>query len=257
MIVDLALVRRVEHAAAQHCILQASVLDGARAVEIDDGALIGMGSGRYVNRAFGIGLRDTSAAALVLAVDSFYAELGVPPTVELCPWVREEVMAEFATRGYGAVSFTSVLARELADLPARTGVTIELVDTTTEEAWTAVHGARFAAGSTARATSDEYCAAMRSLPRSQDLVVLDDGVAVAAASFTMVGDIAWFGGAGTVEARRGSGFQSALIAERLHRAVDAGGRLAVATAVPSGPSARNLLRAGFQLLYVRTVLSRG
>lgn len=74
------------------------------------------------------------------------------------------------------------------------------------------------------------------------------GQPVAAAGLSIHGTVAVLGGAATVPGQRGSGAQAALVRHRLRVAADAGARLAVATAAPGSPSARNLARAGFDVL---------
>ncbi len=256
MIVDLELVRSIEHTGATHCSRQAATLTDARWSCLDGGALIAMGAGRYVNRAFGLGFEATDPTFVLDTMEAFYADSALPPMIEVSPWVHGDLVVELRRRGYTVDDFTSVFAHSLRDIAPRSLVPIDVVDVESEPEWTDVHGARSPVGSPARAVSDEFCAAMRSMPHSVDLLVRLDGIGVAAATFTRLGDIAWFGGAGTRLEQRGVGLQSALIIERLHRSRALGCSLAVATAAPTGPSARNLLRAGFQLLQTRTVLSR-
>jgi len=70
------------------------------------------------------------------------------------------------------------------------------------------------------------------------------------------GGIASIGGAATRHSARGRGAQQAMIVERLHRARESGADLVVATALADGPSARNLVALGFQLLYTQVVLTK-
>jgi GNAT superfamily N-acetyltransferase len=97
---------------------------------------------------------------------------------------------------------------------------------------------------------------MRRVPDALDLVALVDGRPAATGSVTAIGDVAWLGGAATLEPARGRGLQTALLAERLHRARELGCTLAAVTALPAITSSRNILRAGFQLLYTQTVMTQ-
>jgi GNAT superfamily N-acetyltransferase len=72
---------------------------------------------------------------------------------------------------------------------------------------------------------------------------------VAAAAFSMHGQVAVLGGAATVPAARGSGAQTALLHHRLDQAAAAGADAATATAAAGSPSARNLARIGFDVHY--------
>jgi hypothetical protein len=70
---------------------------------------------------------------------------------------------------------------------------------------------------------------------------------VAAAAFSLHGDVAVIGGAATVPAARRSGAQAALLRYRLDQAAAAGAHAAAATAAPDSASARNLARSGFTM----------
>lgn len=70
---------------------------------------------------------------------------------------------------------------------------------------------------------------------------------VAAAAFSMHGNVAVLGGAATVPAARGSGAQTALLHHRLNQAAAAGAVAATATAAPESASVRNLTRIGFDV----------
>jgi hypothetical protein len=72
---------------------------------------------------------------------------------------------------------------------------------------------------------------------------------VAAAAFSMHGNVAVLGGAGTVPAARRSGAQAALLRHRLNQAAAAGADAATATAAPGSASVRNLARVGFNVRY--------
>ena len=69
-------------------------------------------------------------------------------------------------------------------------------------------------------------------------------------------DVAWLGYGATLESHRGRGGQSAMFARRLADARAAGCRLAITetgedTPEEPNPSYRNMLRAGFELAYLR------
>ena len=72
---------------------------------------------------------------------------------------------------------------------------------------------------------------------------------VAAAAFSMHGNVAVRGGAATVPAARGSGAQTALLHHRLNQAAAAGAVAATASAAPESASVRNLARIGFDVRY--------
>ena len=80
--------------------------------------------------------------------------------------------------------------------------------------------------------------------------------AVAAGASFVTADVVWLGYGATLESHRGRGGQSAIFARRLADAQAAGCRLAITETgedTPEEPNAsyRNMLRAGFQLAYLR------
>jgi GNAT superfamily N-acetyltransferase len=79
---------------------------------------------------------------------------------------------------------------------------------------------------------------------------------IGAAAMYVAGEAAWFGFAGTDEAYRGRGSQTALVIRRMRDAADAGCRwvsveTAEQTPAKEAPSFRNLLRLGFTVAYRR------
>ena len=104
--------------------------------------------------------------------------------------------------------------------------------------------------------SDEMARAERAVAGASAYLADVDGTAVGCGSLTIDDGIAVLGGAATAPSGRRRGVQSALLRHRLAVATGAGCDLAVATAVPAGDSARNLLRLGFTLVYGQAVMTR-
>jgi GNAT superfamily N-acetyltransferase len=262
VIIDTALVLRVERTAARLTAMEVESLaetvpeSGAHWQPLDGGVAAAMGPGRYVNRAVGAVFGDLSPSELLDELESFSAAAGLPPSLELCPWARTELVAELRARGYSVDWFRNVYAHGLRGLPPRARVQIDEVGDDLEAEWTAILGSQYAPGSAERRNSDEFCAAVHRVPGAQNLVAVIDGKAVGTGSLTPVRTVAWLGGATTLPEARGRGAQHALLIDRLHRAARMGCRMAAVTAVPDGVSARNLLRVGFQLLYTQAVMTR-
>lgn len=277
MRVDRELVLQVERSASLQGIEQVASLgersptSDAEWRELDGGALLWSGHGRYLNRAVGLGGGSTAAAELLDAVESFYGSHGAPAMFELCPW-HEPLVAEAARRDYAIRWFRNVYVRELDDVHVRPTpphrFVVHRVDADRYETWTAILGGEHAPGTPARAVSDEFCDAVHHHGDASrrgyghgniDLVAVDPATdeAIACGSLHVVEGIGWLGGAATVVEHRGRGAQRELIVDRLHRAARAGCRLAAATAVPGRTSARNLEAQGFQLLTTQAVVGRG
>lgn len=260
MYVDRNLVRRVEYSAAQMSARQANVLarmtpatPGA-AQECDGGQLIAFGPGRYVNRGAGIGLGEMPGAEIVSAVESFYTSQSLPASVEINPWVSEDLVAALGTAGFHLERFRNVYVRELSALPDQRPADIREVDA----AMVAERNAILAGDSSgkARRVSDEFCAAMMQVGDTNDFVAIVNGVPAACGSLNLVNGVGWLGGAATLQKYRGQGLQQALLGYRLHLARKLGCDFAACTAVPDGQSARNLERLGFQLIYTQAVLTQ-
>jgi GNAT superfamily N-acetyltransferase len=84
----------------------------------------------------------------------------------------------------------------------------------------------------------------------------DGDTPVSTAAMRIHDGVAWFGFGATSESHRGRGGQSALFAQRLRDARDAGCRFAIVetgkeTPEDPNPSYRNMVRSGFQLAYDR------
>jgi GNAT superfamily N-acetyltransferase len=224
------------------------------AQECDGGQLIAFGSGRYVNRAAGIGLGGMPGAEIVSAVESFYKSRSLPASVEINPWVGDDLVAALGIAGFRFERFRNVYVCDLASLPEQSATDIRQVDA----AIVAERNAILAGDSTgeARLVSDEFCAAMMQVGDTNDFVAMVNGVPAACGSLNLVDGVGWLGGAATLEKFRGQGLQQALLAYRLHLAQKLGCDFAACTAVPDGQSARNLERLGFQLLYSQAVLTQ-
>jgi len=262
MRIDIDLARRVEHSSATATARQAVAVaavapdSGSAAERLDGGALVSFGRGRYVNRAIGLGFGGTPADAVVAALNAFYGERGMAPSLELSPLADPSLLPALTADGYRLERFRNVYAHDLSDLPASGGAEIIALDPTTAEDRKRILSNDAPQGSDARRISDEFCDAGDRFDGTHDFVALVDGTAAACGSLAVVDGVGWVGGAATLAAHQGKGLQSALVNYRLRLASELGCDLAAATALPDGQSAQNLVRLGFQLLYTQVVLTK-
>jgi hypothetical protein len=261
--IDRSLVQRVEHTSASLSCRQVAALDslaprtGAQCEPFDGGAFIAFGPGRFVNRAMGLGLGDNEPPATIAALIEFYEARALPPSLEVCPWVDDTLVAALGAAGFRTERFRSVYAHDLIDLPPLDAdATIVAESPSTAVGRRAVLADDAPVGTAARSVSDEYCDAAASAPNANDLVALVDGQVAACGSLVAVDGMAVLGGGATAAVHRRRGLQSALLIHRLHLAVSLDCDLAVATALPAGQSARNLERLGFVQLYTQAVMTR-
>ncbi|MEO5724437.1 MAG: GNAT family N-acetyltransferase [Ilumatobacteraceae bacterium] len=268
MRVDAALVRRIEATAARQATLLAASMrarspeSGADSTAHGSGAFISLGAGRYVNRAIGIGLEigsgALSPAETLDALELFSANHGVAATLEVCPWTSSDFVAELASRGYRVEWFRNVFARLPSPLPARLPSAFQFIEVTeeTKTEWSVILGEATAPASAARRVNDEFCDAGHAVPGEQDLLATLDGRPVACGSWNVIDGVGWLGAAATLSGARRRGAQRALINERLRRIAGTEATLVVATALPDGQSARNLVDLGFSVLYTQAVMTR-
>lgn len=264
MRIDIELVRRIEHSSAvfagQLAEAMATIAPESKATaqSFDGGSLVAWGQGRYVNRAMGVGLGGTAAEEVVAAIDSFYGERGMPPSLELSPWTDPAIVKLLSANGYRVDWFRNVF---VAALPVAMAQAIEphVIEQVTAETLPlrqAILAGDAAVGTDARRISDEMCETGLILPNALDFLAMVDGEAAACGSLNIANGIGWVGGAATLATHRGRGLQTALIAHRLRLAHELGCELVAATALPNGQSAQNLLRLGFQLVYTQAVLTK-
>ncbi len=262
MRIDLDLVRRIEHSSATATVRQAVALaerwpiSGACVEELDGGALISFGRGRYVNRAIGLGFGGTAADEIVDALDRFYGELGMLPSLELSPLADASLLSALTADGYRLERFRNVYAHDLSAVAAPGSEHIVPLDPTTAEDRKRILSGNAPEGTDARRVSDEFCDALTAVEGKHDFVAVVCGATAACGTLTVIDGIGWIGGAATLASHQGKGLQSALINHRLRLARELGCDLVAATALPDGQSAQNLVRLGFQLLYTQVVLTK-
>ena len=264
MDVDAALVRRLEATAATASLDQIAALrsldplSAADGIRFGDGALVAMGPGRYVNRAIGVTLSELSGAD-VDAIEQFFVGRGLTPMIELSSWAPPTTLAEISRRGFDPCWFRSffVLVPTVAHAEHTTDVRIVRVGADDEALWLDVFNAGFEADHGAvLVANDEIGRASFRAPDSQTFLAHLDGRAVGCGSVQIVGGVAWLGGAATLPEFRRRGVQAALVAHRLGLAASLGCDLAAATALSNGPSARNVVRLGFQHTHTQVVVEQ-
>jgi GNAT superfamily N-acetyltransferase len=262
--VDLRLVERLEAtsaAASLDLIRGITSLDPSSAAagrEFGSGALIAMGPGRYVNRAIGVTTTELSAEE-VDTIEEFFAERNVPSMLELSSWAPSGTLSELARRGYVPMWFRSVyaLSPTLTFATSRAGLRIERVEDQDEGRWLDVLARGFEAEQgEMRVANDEIGRAGRIAPDAHTFLAYIDDDVVGCGAVQFVDGIAWLGGAATIPEFRQRGVQAALVAHRLALAAEAGCELAAVSALSNGPSARNIVRLGFQHIHTQVVVER-
>lgn len=262
MDVDLPLVRRLESTSATASLdlirgiksLDPSTVAEGR--EFGSGALIAMGAGRYVNRAIGV-TTDELSADDVDVIEQFFGERNLPSMIELSSWAPSPTLEELAQRSYVSTWFRSVFALTptLTFATSRAGLRIERVEDDDEGRWLDVLARGFEAEQgEVRVANDEIGRAGRIAPDTHTFLAFIDDDVVGCGAVQFVDGIAWLGGAATIPQFRQRGVQAAMVAHRLNLAAEAGCELAAVSALSNGPSARNIVRLGFQHIHTQVVI---
>jgi GNAT superfamily N-acetyltransferase len=271
---ELAEVVRVERTWALDAVAFATVLAdqdtswGTESFELSGGRVVLCGRGLYINRALAVGLDAPLSPVELARLETRSAAVGVPASVEIGPATRPEVAVELRDRGYevdGAVhTFRYRLDEhddrvDLGDADRGLLISIVRADEALLPMWqqTAALGWGHAAAE-ARRASDAFARAAAVVDGAGFVVAraVGDGRALGCATLSIRDGIATLGGLSTVPAERRRGVQTALIHQRLRAAKAAGCELATSTAMPDSPSARNLMRCGFDHWYTKYTFVR-
>src|SRR5215218_6098218 len=210
----------------------------------------------FFNRTVGLGIARPATSEDVAAVDRFYAALGRAwSTVQVAPSAQPaELVGWVEAAGWARSRRWPKLWRSLdGDLPEeQTDLRIERAGPEHAADFERIVLAAFdmvgPVGPLATAT----------LGRNgwTHYLGFDGDEPVTAAATYVTADVAWLGWGSTLESHRGRGGQSAMFARRLADARTDGCSLAITetgedTPEEPNPSLRNMLRAGFEVAYVR------
>lgn len=224
--------------------------------------------GSPLNKVAGLGFAGPLDEAALAAVETAFAERGSHVQVEVSSLGDPSVVQALTTRGYVLQGFENVLGLALpragAAAPAG-GIEIVGSPLADLDAWVDVVVTGFASADDQGVASPEshdhsvLAGVMADMASAEGLtryVARREGVVAGGASLRQGDGIALLCGAATLPAHRRRGVQSALLADRLRIASDAGCDVAVVTTAPGSKSQENVQRQGFELLYTRAVLVR-
>jgi GNAT superfamily N-acetyltransferase len=224
--------------------------------------------GSPLNKVAGLGFAEAPRDADLDALEKAYAEREAPLLVEVSTLADPEVVRRLTRRGYVLEGFENVLARRLAAEPAEPpaeGIAIAETPMDGLEEWLEVVLTGFASPDGQGVPSHEsyprdlmrdVMADMAAAEGFTCFLARREGLPAGAAALRVWEGVATLCGAATRPEHRRHGIQGALLAARLHAAVDAGCDLAVVTTQPGSKSQENVERQGFALLYARAVLRK-
>ena len=215
----------------------------------------------FFNRVVGLGVTRPGMPEDVDAILEFYRGLGQTNVmVQIAPQAQPTGLRDWLLdRGFKQGRNWAKVWRATAEAPvAKTDLRVQEIDATQADAFGAIVTAAFelpTAGSAARALIGRR-------GWRHYLGFDGDRPVSAAAMFTVEGEgIAWLGFGATLIEARGRGGQSAMFARRVQDAAQSGCWLAISETGEDAPeepnpSYRNMIRAGFQLAYLRPNYNR-
>jgi GNAT superfamily N-acetyltransferase len=211
----------------------------------------------FFNRTVGLGVPRPATPEDVADVDSFYRGHGLGwSTVQIAEHAQPpELVGWVEARGWARSRRWAKLWRSLeGDLPEEgTDLRIERVGPDHADDVARIVLAAF------EIPEPLAVIATASIGRTGWMHYLgfDGDEPVTAAETYVTADVAWLGWGSTLESHRGRGGQSAMFARRLADARTAGCTLAITetgedTPEEPNPSLRNMIRAGFEIAYLRS-----
>lgn len=258
---DRALAQRIELGHAHSGLAFAQAAQPAVA-EIAGGWAIFQGVDLPSTQALAVGMRGPVTREEMDRLEDFFHSRGSAAIIDLCTLADPSVLEMTQDRGYVVREISNVLARPLepeltlesgtANQPAE--ISMEEVESEGIREWARMVIAGFS--ETEEVAEDQVATLATPSATARALFSLYQGERVGAAGMDLHNGLATLFGDATLKKWRGRGLQLATIRHRLRQAALEGCDAASASTLPGSTSHRNYERAGFQLLYVRTMLSR-
>lgn len=273
MFATASLAKRIER--AEMCM----VVEGARAAsrrvaqaqmiirELNGGAAVFVEAGAPFNKVTGLGFDGVPAPAVLEEIERAFAERGAPLQFEISTLGDPDIARMLTKRGYELMGFENVLGFPLSAasrFDAVAGVEVSRARDDESGAWLDVVATGFMSPdvfdgppsheSIPRDVLDRVFGDTIAAAGFERYLARRDGSLAGGASFRIDEGVAQLSGAATLPEHRRQGVQTALLRHRLSEAASRGCDIAVVTTVPGSKSQENVQKAGFVLLYARSVL---
>lgn len=213
------------------------------------------GDSSPLTQACGVGFAPEGIAERLAGVSDFYGSRSQRWELIVTPYEPPETANLAIERGLRLDHYETVLMRDLSapihDPPLPANLSIEALDRGQFSAWSDAAVEVFF-GKKPPAFAEGLMEVLNGTPADRYSGVAD-GKIVAVGSSATFEDAVFLGGMGTLEAYRGKGFQSAMIARRLIDARAKGARWAMLETAPGSGSQRNAMKAGFHVAYTTAV----
>lgn len=213
------------------------------------------GDSSPLTQACGVGFHPDAIEERLQGIFEFYGSRSRKWELILTPFEPASTFNLAIGRGLRVDHHESVLFRDLGDLvldsPLPAGMAIEPLDPDRYDEWSLTAIDAFM-GPEPPDFAVDMMAILNGSPADR-YAGIADGKIVAVGSSVSFEDTVFLGGMGTLEAYRGRGFQSAMVARRLADAQAKGAKWAMIETVPGTGSQRNAMRAGFRVAYTAGV----
>jgi len=211
-------------------------------------------SSALLNRAIGLGLGQPAKEDVLAEIDLFFSDVGVDYGVTVTPDAEPaELTAWLESRGFSRGYAWTKFQRgvEPAEEPT-TELDVERVDADLGDVFAEVFQRAYGTPELLRPRLEQIAAETG----WHCFVAFAGGAPAATGAVFVIGDVGWLGMAGTLPEFRRRGAQTALLTARIDAAREAGCSVVVTeTGEPAedrpSSSYRNIVRAGFEPLYVR------
>ncbi len=261
MKIDLEFCKRIERAESRGW---RSALEFGRDAFPDRGLIVAdiggatvcfSGPDSFFSQTVGIGIDAEVRDEDVEAIAEFYHSRGADARIISTPIAGDKLSRTLIDHGFTIEEYENALAGDLTRIRGERDPRVSIC--TDPDEW-AQHSAR--AFSDGVNPSDALLFGsflMASHPNVYALALRENGEIMTTAAMAIEPDsVAGLFATSTMPAARERGYQTALISDRIARAREGGATIARATAKPGTPSERNFRRAGFQVLYTRTIWIR-
>jgi GNAT superfamily N-acetyltransferase len=207
-----------------------------------------------LNRAIGLGLLQPASEEMLDEIERFFADAGVQYGITVTPDAEpRELTTWLEARGFSRGYAWTKFQRGLAPAgPQSTDLAVERVDADRGHVFADVFQRAYGTPELLRPRLEEIVAA----PGWHCFVAYADGAPAATGAVFVTDEVGWLGMAGTLPEFRRRGAQTALLAARFDAARHACCTVVVTEtgeSVEGRPSNshRNIVRAGFEPVYVR------
>jgi GNAT superfamily N-acetyltransferase len=207
-----------------------------------------------LNRVLGLGLDEPATEEALDEIEAFFAGSGVSYGITVTPEVEPpELTALLEARGFSRGYAWAKFRRGLEPVTAReSDLTVELIGADRGDVFAEVFQRAYGTPELLRPRLEQ----VPGEPGWHCFVAFAEGAPAATGAVFVTGEVGWLGMAGTLPEFRRRGAQTALLAVRVEAAREAGCSVVVTEtgeAVEGRPSHsyRNIVRAGFEPVYVR------